>query len=778
MDELKVKELGTLSYERPQVKQGYTDQTLRVDLSEGRIEVKPVPEEVKQKFIGGKGYDLWLLWQAVKPETKWNDPENALCIASGPLGGTPLYPGSGKSIVTTLSPLTGMVIDSNVGGYFGPYLKFSGFDALEVQGKSDRETVIFIDGVDQKVRLLEIAGLPAEAHEVCALLTAHFGADKPRSISVVCTGPGAGNTLFGCLNFSWYDARRKRARYKQAGRGGTGTVFADKGLKAIVARWDTVTLGSNNPADEAALKEVAKLHTSEVVELDPKQNEMARVGTTHLVTIMNDYDLLPTHNFRFGQHPEAPNMGAEAFRRIFDKGFDGCWLGCTVACSHGVRDFVPLTGAYRGRKVFVDGPEYETIAGCGSNLGIFDPYTVIEINFYCDTYGLDTISAGTAIAFAMDCYSLGLINREHTGGLDLNFGNRAAALELIHQMARGEGFGRIAGQGVRRMKRIFARDYGADEALLEDIGMEAKGLEFSEYMTKESLAQQGGYGLALKGPQHDEAWLIFLDMVHNLMPTFEQEGRGASLVPHVQDLVRAVRAVQAAVERRHSRGQQGDPRAGQGHEARGVVRPLLQRGHRARDGARGPDQHERGGLQLPAHLQPAHGFRPPRARPDPLPGHGAGDGGGVRVPPGALRQAVERRARGGGRGKEQRGKSPPAARLPGGDVRQASGCGLPAAGLDPGRRSDPGHGKAAGDRFPRGNRGAGGRRRQRMIRVGGKSIPWRQGMTVAELLEELGDDYPYAVVRIGGRSVTRPHFPETPVPDEAEVFLVPMIAGG
>jgi aldehyde:ferredoxin oxidoreductase len=126
---------------------------------------------------------------------------------------------------------------------------------------------------------------------------------------------------------------------------------------------------------------------------------------------------------------------------------------------------------------------------------------VIELNFYCDAYGLDTISVGTATAFAMECFELGLITTTHTGGMDLSFGNRATALELVHQMARGEGFGKLVGQGVRRMKAAFAGEFGADPKILADIGMESKGLEFSEYMTKESLAQQGGYGLALKGPR-------------------------------------------------------------------------------------------------------------------------------------------------------------------------------------------------------------------------------------------------------------------------------------
>ena len=526
-----LEELKTLDYERPTIEKGYANQTLYVNLSDSEITIKPVTDQMKEVFTGGKGFDLWLLWNAVKGTTAWNDPENAVCIASGPLGGTPNYPGSGKSIVTSISPTTGSVVDSNVGGYFGPYLKFSGFDALEIQGKAKEDVVIVIDGLNQKVQILRASGLPVLAHEISSVLTDHFGEGKPRSISVVSTGPGAKNPLIGCLNFSWYDSRRERARYKQAGRGGMGTVFADKGLRALVARWEPVTATTNNPADAGALKEVAKLHSQEIRELDPKQNEMSTVGTTHLVDIMNAHDLLPTHNFRYGQHPQALNLGQEVYRRIFDKGYDGCWMGCTVACSHGIKDFVPCTGPYRGKRVFVDGPEYETIAGCGSNLGIFDPFAVAEMNFYCDTYGLDTISIGTSIAFAMECFQMGLINESHTGGLDLSFGNKVSALELLHQMANGEGFGKIIGQGIRKMKALFSEKFGADPAIMRDIGMEAKGLEFSEYMTKESLAQQGGYGLALKGPQHDEAWLIFLDMVHNFMPTFEQKAEALHWFP-------------------------------------------------------------------------------------------------------------------------------------------------------------------------------------------------------------------------------------------------------
>ncbi len=531
MSELNVKEIKRLEYQRPDINKGYANQYLSIDISESAIAIQPITQKMKDLFVGGKGFDLWLLWNAVTGTTQWNDAVNAVCIAAGPLAGTPVYPGSGKSIVATISPATGSVMDSNVGGYFGPYLKFSGFDALEIVGKTAGGTVIFIDGKDQKVQILEISGLPDDAYEMSDLLTGHFSQGQKGSVSVISTGPGARHTLIGCLNFTWYDSKRKRVRYKQAGRGGIGTVFAHKGLKAVVARWDSVSISTNNPADKDGLKTVGRLYSREIVELDPKQNEMAKVGTTHLVPIMNDFDLLPVHNFRYGQHVAAALVGSDVYRNLFDPGFDGCWKGCTVACSHGVKDFVPLTGPYRGKKVFVDGPEYETIAGCGSNLGIFDPHTILEMNFYCDAYGLDTISVGSGMAFAMECFDIGLINSDHTGGFDLSFGNRASALELVHQMARGQGFGSIIGQGIRRMKAIFSQDFGADPDIMQDIGMEAKGLEFSEYMTKESLAQQGGYGMALKGPQHDEAWLIFLDMVHNYMPTFEQKAEALHWFP-------------------------------------------------------------------------------------------------------------------------------------------------------------------------------------------------------------------------------------------------------
>ena len=620
-----LREIKRFDYKRPDIRNGYANQTLDVNLSDLTIDIKPVTEQMKETFIGGKGFDLWLLWNAVQSSTRWNDPENAICIASGPMGGTSVYPGSGKSIVTCISATTGSVMDSNVGGYFGPYLKFSGFDAMAVQGKSKAPVVVYIDGVDWHVEIFEAEGLPDQSHDRTTALTDHFGKGAQKDISVVTTGPAAHHTLIGCLNFSWYDQKRGRARLKQAGRGGIGTVFADKGIAALVVRWRPVKLETNDPADTALLKRVAKLHSAEILDTDPKQNHMSSVGTAHLVTIMNDYDLLPVRNYRYGSHPDAPLMGEDVFLKLFDKGFDGCWIGCTLSCAHGVKDFVPVSGPRKGDRVLVDGPEYETIAGCGSNCGIFDPHLRSR-----DELLLRHLRARLDLRRHEHRLCDGMLrdgpHRQDAHGRPRPFlrqqGKRPGARCTRWPEA---GFGEIVGQGVRRMKEIFAGSFGADIAVLSDIGMEAKGLEFSEYMSKESLAQQGGYGLALKGPQHDEAWLIFLDMVHNLLPTFDKKAESLHWFP----LFRTWFGLCGLCKLPWNDVSPADNK--ETAEPAKVMKHVewyaqyYQRSHGQGGDARRPHNDEREGIQLPAHLLRQDGLRPQGARCHPLPGHGAGN---------------------------------------------------------------------------------------------------------------------------------------------------------
>lgn len=521
-------------YDLREIEKGYNSRTLYINLTDLNIREKKISNEMKEKLIGGRGFGLWYLWNSVNPETKWNDPENEIIISTGPVGGITQYPGAGKSTVVTLSPLTGIPIDSNVGGYFGPYLKFSGFDALEIHGKAEENVVIFIDGNNGKVQISKSNMEEKDSHILAEKLTEIYAIDEEdkKNISVVSTGSAAEHSLMCMLNFSFYDVRRESTRLKQAGRGGTGTVFRNKNIQAIVVRYKGTKGNLNNPVDQGKINKTGiKLHR-EIAELDHKQNRMREIGTANIIEVMDEYDLLPVHNFKFGNHKDTYKISSDVFKDMVTQNIpDGCWYGCSMSCAKAADGFIPETGPYKGQKVIVDGPEYENAAGLGSNIGVFCPNGVLEMNFYCDTYGVDIISFATTTAFIMECYENGIINKEITGGLELNFGNKYAALELLHQIAKGEGFGKLAGLGIRRLKDIFVEEHGADRDFLWDIGMEQKGLEYSEYVSKESLAQQGGYGLTNKGPQHDEAWLIFMDMVNNQIPTFEDKAEALHYFP-------------------------------------------------------------------------------------------------------------------------------------------------------------------------------------------------------------------------------------------------------
>lgn len=526
--------LNQFKYTWKPIERGYNNRTLYVNLDRYEIKEKPVSQEMINKFTGGKGFGLRLLWDGTKPDTKWDDPENEVIINTGPICGITQYSGTGKSLVVTISPQTDIVIDSNVGGYFGPFMKFAGFDSIEIQGKSKNEVIIFIDETREVVEIYDAPYELVDSHLLAEALTEIFAGDEKemRNVSVVSVGSAAKHSLIGMLNFSFYDVKRKKVRLKQAGRGGIGTVLMDKKVKAIVARTKGVKGNMNNVVDLEVIMERGRRFNREMRELDDSQAEMRSKGTAHLTNVMNDYDLLPTHNFKFGSHPDAGRIHSNVYKERFTQGVpDGCWIGCNMSCAKGVDNYILRTGPYKGSSVIVDGPEYETAASLGSCAGIFNPDFTIEANFYCDTYGICTISWGTILGFVMECYEAGILNDERTGGIKLNFGNADSAMELLHQLARGEGFGLIAGLGVRKMKEVFAEKGWGDRQFLQDIGMENKGLEYSQYISKESLAQQGGYAMTNKGPQHDEAWLIFMDMVNNQIPTFENKAEALHYFP-------------------------------------------------------------------------------------------------------------------------------------------------------------------------------------------------------------------------------------------------------
>ena len=536
-----------ITYDPARVVGGYTDHVLRVDLKKQEITVQKLPPDFKNKYIGGRGYALEIIWNGTTGETRYDSPENILAMASGPLGNEPGFPGTGKFIVGTISPLTDTFIDSNVGGHFGPLMKLAGFDALAVSGIAKKDVVILVDG---DAKTISIAKAPAYDKESDAgalsygqaLLKDANGGEYSDCLAAVTAGDGACNARFGIVNSLYFDRRRNRIRSKQAGRGGTGTVMRYKGLRAIVVRSSLPRANGNNAIDKEGVRRAGSQLKEVIANYDDKQLRLSAWGTTGLSEYMDKFHLFPINNYQYGQRPESSKLFASVFLdKYFSKQIpDGCYYGCNLACAKGAEDVELTRGPKVGRRVSIDGPEYETVAAV-SNMGIFDPHFVMEYNWYCDEYSIDTISTGVTIAFFMECIQRGFLTAADIG-YELPFGNVEAVDKLLHEIANAKGFGKIVGQGVARSKRWVAEKYAARSgtsvaasmAELNKFAMEVKGLEFSMYVTKESLAQQGGYGFALKGPQHDEAWLIFIDQVHKELPTFENKANALKWFPLIR----------------------------------------------------------------------------------------------------------------------------------------------------------------------------------------------------------------------------------------------------
>jgi aldehyde:ferredoxin oxidoreductase len=539
--------LRQIKYKRAKVVGGYTDRILRVELSTKEITIQELPPDFKDMYIGGRGYALKIIWDGTRRETHYDSPENILVMASGPLGNEPGFPGTGKFIVSTISPLTDTFIDSNVGGHFGPLLKLAGFDALAVSGISREDVVILVDGDGQTISIAVAPVYDKETNDGALsfgqrLLKDVNGGEYSDCLAAVTTGEGACYARFGVVHSLFFDRRRGRIRSKQAGRGGTGTVMRAKGLRSIVVRSSLSKVNGNNAVDKKGVRGAGRELKKVISKADPVQLHLSAWGTPILAEYMDKFHIFPIKNYQYGQSAESSKLFARVFLdRYFSRKIpDGCYYGCNLACAKGAENVELTRGPKAGQKVSIDGPEYETV-GAVCCMGIFDPHFVMEYNWYCDEYGIDVISTGVTIGFFMECFERGFLSVDDIG-YELTFGNIEAADRLLHEIASGKGFGKVVGRGVARGKKWVAERYAVQKGTSKDsvlaelnkFGMEVKGLEFSMYITKESLAQQGGYGFALKGPQHDEAWLIFIDQVYKELPTLAQKAEALKWFPLIR----------------------------------------------------------------------------------------------------------------------------------------------------------------------------------------------------------------------------------------------------
>lgn len=533
--------LTSISYQKVKTDRGYTDRLLEINLSDKTLAVSKIPQTMRDMFVGGRGYCLKLVYDKTTSATRYDSPENVLAFAGGPFCGESSFAGTGKFIVGSISPLTGTFCDSNVGGYFFPLVKNAGFDAITVIGKSVEDVIIFIDGEQGTISFQEAPKTDSSLLEAESLVDTWRGESKPNSIAFVNAGIGSKNTFFGCINSVYYDPRRKRCRAKQAGRGGMGTIMRDKGLWGIVVKSKLGGSNSNQAADKKRVRAAGTNLRKVIRDVDPNELRLAQQGTTSLLDMMNNHDILPVNNYKFGRDERQHLVSGKVFEeKVFDqKHPDGCFAGCTLSCTKGCEAHTLTTGPFAGRTVPVDGPEYETAAAI-TNLGIFEIPAIMEYAWYCDEYAMDTISTGVVIAFLIEAYQEGYLTRDDTGGVELKWDDKETLFALLHKIATGaEGFTGEIGRGIRHMKgwiseRAAARNGNDKEKIMRELelfGMECKGLEFSMYITKESLAQQGGYGFALKGPQHDESWLIALDQIKNEMPSFSQKAAALRWFP-------------------------------------------------------------------------------------------------------------------------------------------------------------------------------------------------------------------------------------------------------
>ncbi|MGZ3593794.1 MAG: aldehyde ferredoxin oxidoreductase C-terminal domain-containing protein [Syntrophales bacterium] len=541
-----------MKYAKSNLTRGYANKILTIDLHTGAIDAKSLDPRARDYFVGGRALGLYLLYMQVTPSTSPYAPENPLIFSPGPLAGVPNFPGTSKCMALSMSPHTGIPGVSNFGGHFGAHMKFAGFDVIEITGKSEKDVFIVVDGFKNEVTIIEAP----EIEQVFEL--ERFIADKftkegyhKKDMAFVTTGIGAATTTYGCINSHYYDptktadGQKGLFRTKQAGRTGLGSVMVDKKIRSVIILAE-YPHGENpyGAADWEKAKKAGSKLSKVVREVDPVSLKMYRKGSAGLVSFMNkeNYKSLPVKNYQYGSDPRAEQISGKFYAdNLFDhKGMDGCYPGCPLRCTKG--GWVTLSaGDQKGTKVWVDGPEYETACGFGSNLGIWNAEAVMEANWHCDNFGIDTITAAVIIAFLMECFQRGYLTKDDTGGLKLTWGNDKALLDFLRQISHGETeCAREAGKGMRSLLDWVSMRYAKrtghknPKKELMKFAMQVKGLPFSLYRTHRSLSMQASYAAASDiGAHHAAAWLIKADLL-GAFPSFKDKANALITYPRVR----------------------------------------------------------------------------------------------------------------------------------------------------------------------------------------------------------------------------------------------------
>ncbi len=465
------------------VKGGYFKKRLHADLTRSTTERQDLSDSFIEKYIGGRGFGAKMVWDNLKKHKFKVDPlgeENLLVIAPGPLTGVYL-PSSGKNSFIAISPATGLYGDSSIGGGFGVELRQTGIDALSVTGRAPELSVIFVDKNTANIipmpdlkgkNCLEAEGIIRERLET---QTAH----------IATIGPAGENMVkFACVNTDWG---------RNAGRTGFGAVMGAKNLKAIVVRGQQ-DLPVYDIKGLMAESEKAYKYLKEHKYFKMWQQQ----GLMNVIEYANEKGILPSYNFKdsvFAKHDQINGTTMLADYKIGDSACFSCSMCCSNIC-------LVKNGKYTG--TVVEGPEYETCAMLGSNLGVDNFAAVLSANQLCDELGVDTISTGNVVGAVIEGYEKGILSLSDLDGRDITWGDEAGILDLIRKIASRQGLGDIIADGPRRIIKQWPE--------MGKLILHVKGLEQSAYDSRAGSSMALAYATSDIGAHHTRAWTIAREM--------------------------------------------------------------------------------------------------------------------------------------------------------------------------------------------------------------------------------------------------------------------------
>ena len=459
---------------------GYQNNILRVNLTDKKASTEPLRMDFAEKYIGSKGLAIRYMYEELKPGIDALGEENKLFLTTGPLTGTPA-PCSGKLSVAAKSPATGTMNDCSIGGHVGIRIKYAGYDMIIFEGIADKPCYIVIE--DDKVEFVDASELwGLGSHEAEAILAEKYGIEY----SIMSIGPAGENlSNMACINSDYY---------RQAGRGGIGAVMGSKKIKAILIKG---TKGVKVPDIKKATDRILEILHEDVLQED--NTFVYDTGTTAFLEACGDGGIVPYKNFSGANDPEWEKYNGDVLMKYREgkRGCGSCGLGCG--------NFLKIGNAV------CEGPEYETIAVAGPNAGITDPEHIVKFNEVCDNMGLDTISTGDTIVWAMEMTEKGLYD------FGIRFGEADKMIKMVEMIAKQEGVGADLCKGVK----YASEKYGGT-----DFAMQVKGLEFPQYEPRGSWGMSLSYAVSDRGACHMRAYAPNEEVFAASIPPYTSEGKG------------------------------------------------------------------------------------------------------------------------------------------------------------------------------------------------------------------------------------------------------------